>query len=85
VPPDPLEFLFLQHAQQPDLHVGFDAADFVQKRWCLCGPVRNARLLFDRPGEGPLFVAEQLALDQVVGNGGAVDLDEGRFGPRVEL
>jgi len=31
----------------------------------------------DRPGEGALLVAEEFALDEGVGHGGAVDLDEG--------
>jgi hypothetical protein len=51
VPADPLEFPLLQNAQQPHLHVGLDAADFVQedgplwassKRpgFCLTAPVK---------------------------------------------
>ena len=31
---------------------------------------------FDRPRERALFVAKQLAFEQVVGNGGAIDGDE---------
>jgi hypothetical protein len=79
-PPDPLEFPLLQNAQQADLHVRLDAADFVQEDGALVGQFETPRLLFDRPGKGPLLVTEQLALDQVVGDGGAVDLDEGRLG-----
>jgi hypothetical protein len=37
------------------------------------------------PGEGALLVAEELALDQVVGNGRAVDRDEGLAGPVAVL
>ena len=34
------------------------------------------RRLLDRAGERALLVAEQLALEQLLGNGGAVDRDE---------
>ena len=45
------------------------------------GLLDQAGLVAQRPGEGAADVAEQLALQQMVGDGRAIDGDEGRRGP----
>ena len=45
------------------------------------GQFKASLALVERAGKGPLLVAEKLALDQVLGNGGAVDFNKGRIGP----
>ena len=49
------------------------------------GRLEPAGLVIDRPGERPLDVAEQLALQQALAQGAAVDADVGAVGPRAEL
>ncbi len=50
-----------------------------------CGQFEAADLARDGAGEGALLVAEELALQQSHGNGGAVDLDEGAPAPRAAI
>src|SRR5205085_2413855 len=47
------------------------------------GRLELADLLLRRPGEGALLVAEQLALQQRLGDGGAVQADEWPVPPRA--
>ncbi len=81
VAPHPLEALLLQDAQ--DLGLGLEAhiADFVQEQGAFMGQIEFAPVAVRGPGKGPLLVAEELAFDEVFGNGGAVDLHEGARGP----
>ena len=79
----PLEFAFLQDAQQFGLQAGREFADLVQKQRSAFGHFNFAFFLRGGAGEGALFVAEQFALQQGFGNGGAVDGDEGLFGARA--
>jgi hypothetical protein len=51
----------------------------VQKQGALVGQFEDAALLRAGVGKGALFVAEELAFQQRIGNGGAVDGNE-RFG-----
>ena len=73
---DALELLLLQRAQQLDLHRGRDVADLVEEQRAAVGELEPAELLLDRAGERALLVAEQLALEQRLGQRAAVDLDE---------
>ena len=70
------EFALLQHAQDLALQRQRHVADFVEEK-------RAAIALLEAPdaraggaGEGALFVAEELALEQLLGDGRAVDGDE---------
>src|SRR5206468_11420247 len=58
--------------------VGFErqAPDLVQEPRAAVGELEPALLRLDRAAERAALVAEQLALDQVPGDRGAVDLDE---------
>ena len=55
---------------------GAHVADFVEEDRAAVGLLELADLLLGRAGERALLVAEQLRLDQLLGNRGAVDLHE---------
>ena len=71
-----LDFPFLQHAQHLGLRLRAHVADFVEEDRAVVGLLELADLLLGRAGERSLLVAEQLRLDQLLGNRGAVDLHE---------
>src|SRR5438128_4930925 len=79
---DPLERLLLERAQ--DFRLGLEAhvADLVQEERAAVGELELATTPRQRAGEGPLLVAEQLGLDQLLGDGRAIDLDEGALAAR---
>ena len=66
----------LQRAQQLDLHAGRDLADFVEQQRPAVGRLEQARAVLRRAGERAARVAEELALEQGLGDGAAVDRDE---------
>ena len=63
----------LQHAQQFDLHVHGQVADFVQKQGAPVRQLEAAQAVAHRAREGPFAVAKQFAFDQVARDGAAVD------------
>jgi hypothetical protein len=67
----------LQRAQEPHLEVGRDLADLVEKQRPAVRQLEVPAPRLDRAREGPAHVTEQLALDQVLGDGRAVDRHEG--------
>ena len=73
---EPLDFAFLQHAQHLGLRLRAHVADFVEEDRAAVGLLELADLLLGRAGERALLVAEQLRLDQLLGNRGAVHLHE---------
>ena len=75
----------LQHAQQLGLDVGRHRADLVQKQRAAARMLELAVARPERTGEGAGLVAEQLALDQAGGKGGAVDGDEGAAGAAADV
>ena len=79
---DALHLAGLQHAQQlglqPDRHVG----DFVEEQRALVCHLETADAVVAGVGEGPLDVAEQLALGDALGEAAGVHGDEG---PRSAL
>src|SRR6266542_3555159 len=70
----------LQHAQQLRLEIWRHFANLIQQQRAPLRHLEEAFLVRLRPGEGPLLVPEQLGLDQVFRNRGAIDLDEGALG-----
>ena len=82
-PADPRELLLLEHAKHLGLGIKAHVADLVQKKRSSIGLLELPALHGGGPSERPLFVPEQLALDQRLGNRGAVDGDEGPLGPRA--
>jgi hypothetical protein len=76
VPPDALEAALLQHAQQLDLHRRGDVAHLVEEHRPAVRLLEAALALRAGAGETPLLVAKQLALQQGLGQGGAIDGDQ---------
>ena len=74
---DAVDLALLQGAQQLGLQAPVHLGDFVEQQRAAVGLLELADAAGDRAGEGALLVAEQLALQQVLGDGGAVDRDEG--------
>ena len=70
------EAALLQHAQQLDLRRRRHLADLVEKQRAAIGELEAALAAIGRAGERALLVAEDLALEQRFGNGGAVDGDK---------
>ena len=75
-PADPLELALLQDAEDLGLGGQRQLADLVEEDRTAVGALEPARLLPVRAGEGAPLVAEELALDQALGQGPAVDPDE---------
>ena len=81
---DALELLLLQDAQHLDLEFRTHARDFVEEDGAAVGRLETAGLVLDGAGERPLDVAEQLAFQQALGQGAAVDADVGAVGAAAE-
>ena len=77
----PLEALVLDRLEELCLHLPRDLADLVQKERSLVRQLESPRLRRDGAGEGPFLVAEEFAFDEILRDGGAVDLDEGLLFP----
>ena len=75
-PADPLDHPLLQEAQQFHLQRQRDVADLVEEERAAMGELDLALGRLDRAGEGALLIAEQLSLEQILGDGGAVDRDK---------
>src|SRR6185295_9007191 len=73
---DPHDLPFLEHPQQLDLELGVQLADLIEEQGAAVGELELADLARHRAGEGTALVAEQLALEDVAGNGAAVDGQE---------
>ena len=79
---DALERLLLERAQDLRLRLEAHIADLVQEERAAVGELELAAAPRQRPRERALLVAEQLGLDQLLGDGGAVDLYEGALAAR---
>ncbi len=72
----------LQRAQQLRLHLGPHVADLVEEQGAAVGHLEQAALGADGAGERAARVAEQLGLEQRLGQRRAVDRHERRVGAR---
>ena len=81
----PPELLALEHAQELGLHVERKLADLVEEDGAAAGGLEGALARGDGAGERAALVAEELALDQVVADGAAVDDHEGLGGAAALL
>src|SRR6202011_3641220 len=72
-----LEASILKNAQDLRLRQRTHVADLVEEHGAAGDLLELADALAVRAGEGAFLVAEQLALQQVLGDGGAVDREEG--------
>ncbi len=70
----------MQHAQQLGLHRQRQLADFVQQQRAAVGQLELAAALAQRAGERAAHVPEQLAFDQVLRQGGAVERNQRLLG-----
>ena len=78
----PEELPILEHVEELGLEPERHLADLVQQEGPPVGQLELARLAAMGPREGALLVTEQLGLEQVAGQGSAVDLEE-RLVPAV--
>ena len=82
---DALEGLLLEHAQHLGLGGRRHVADLVEEEGAAVALLELADAAAVGAGEGALLVAEQLALQQVLGDGGAVQRQERRLGAGAVL
>lgn len=76
-PAQGLEFLFLKDPQQPHLEGGTGVTDLVEEDGAFAGCLEKAGFILIGVGEGPGLIAEQLRLQEGIGQGPAVDGDKG--------
>ena len=81
---DRLDFAGLEEAQQQRLHAQAHLADFVEEQRAAVRELQLAGLVAIRAGEAAFDVAEELRLEQRLGQAGAVHGDEGAVRARVE-
>src|SRR5581483_9511606 len=81
-PPDPLDHALLQEAQELRLQRDRQVADLVEEQRAAARRLDLAERLLHRAGERAPFVAEELALEQRLGDRRAVDRDEAAAVPR---
>src|SRR5690606_14608997 len=74
---EPPDALLLQDAEQLHLQRQRQLADLVEEERAAVRLLEQARLVARRVGERAAPVPEELALEQVLGDGAAVDRDEG--------
>ncbi len=75
-PPSRRHLALLQHAEQVDLCPGRQLADLVEEERAPASHLEPAGLLAVGAAEGPLLVAEQLAVDERLGQGADARGDE---------
>ena len=80
---DALDFAGLEEAQQQALHAQRHLADFVEEHRAHVRRLELAGLVAIGAGEAALDVAEQLRLEQRLGQAGAVDRRERHVGARA--
>ena len=74
---DGLEAFILEEAEEFDLDLGGEFADFVEEEGAIGGGFDEAFALGGGAGEGPFFVAEEFAFEEIFGDGVTIDGDEG--------
>src|SRR3989475_9133630 len=86
-PPRSTLFPYTTLFRSQDLRLQREAhvRDFVEEQRAAPGLLEPTDLARDGAREGALLVPEQLALEQVLGNGGAVDRDERPRGLRAVM
>ncbi|OPY06021.1 MAG: hypothetical protein A4E61_00106 [Syntrophorhabdus sp. PtaB.Bin184] len=78
-PSETLDLLFLDHPQELGLKYQRDVAYLIKKDGSLVGKLEFAGLTLVGAGEGALFVTEELAFQERLGDSCAVHLDEGEL------
>src|SRR5204863_6619313 len=80
--PNALERLLLERPEDFRLRLETHVADLVEEERAAVREFELAAAAGQRPGERALLVAEELGLDQLLRDRGAVDLDERPLAPR---
>jgi len=80
---DPHELALLDDSQELRLQGRRELADLVQEDRALIRELELPELLLDRVGERASLVPEELAFEQILGDGGAVERDERLLGSRA--
>ena len=83
--PEPAVAQVLHDLQQLGLHLQVDVPDLVEEHRPAVGDLQEALLGRHRSREGALLVSEQLRLQEVAREPGAVEVDEGFFRARPVL
>jgi hypothetical protein len=73
---DPVDLPLLDRPQQLRLQANIHLADLIEQQGAAMGFLELADPPRGRSGEGPLFMAEKLGLEEVFRNGGTVDRDQ---------
>ena len=76
----PSEALLLEDLEELGLHLGVEVPDLVEEQAAAVGRVEQALLGGEGAGEGAALVPEELGLDELPGEPGAVDVDERALG-----
>ena len=74
--PEAFEFALLQHAEKFGLQFQGNLADFIEEYCAAVSKLEATDALRDCAGKRPLFVAEQLALEQSHWDRGAIQFHE---------
>src|SRR5260370_35311762 len=82
---DALERLLLKQPQDLSLESGWHVADLIEKESAAVALLKLADAAAVGAGESALLMAEQLALQQIFGDGGAIQRQEGRLGSGAVL
>ncbi len=72
--PHAAKLFFLNHFQQFGLHIGINVADFVEEDRAAMRHFEQPRFGVDRASESALLVAEQLGLQEVAIEPGAIEV-----------
>ena len=75
----------LDNPQEAHLHFGRHLGDLIEKQRSALGTLETSAMRLCGSGERAFFVAEELGLDEIGGNGAAVDGDKGRAGVRTAV
>src|SRR5437870_7104605 len=80
---DPLDLALLEYPQELGLELGPQGADLVEEERAALRELELAKLALVGAGERTLLVAEQVGLDESLGDRRWVDGDEGLLAPRA--
>jgi hypothetical protein len=84
-PAHALELVLLEHAQELRLRFERQLAHLVEQERATVGELEAAAALLRRASERALLVAEELALDQLARQGGAIDFHQRPLAARAAI
>src|SRR6185369_11487643 len=78
-----LDFVFLQDTQQLGLHRQRQFADFIEEQRAAVGQLETTGFVLQRASERAARMAEEFALEKIIWNRTAIDLDQRTFSARA--